>query len=426
MNNWSSAHIHGDTTSLRAVKEGAEARNGRAHDAPSQKLTPLEHRCADQPRRVVTLGPYLERALGSGRSRLRQQRRQSALEQTDIQLNVAIQMRMHPLLQRQRVEPDRERHASGPLRYLRAIFGTTVIASILSLAAGCDKRAGGDAKESAHTSLANRPRTLFFLFGDKSDPRVLPLATLVGGKITPISLDAAGWRNFDQLYFTVGATLPLYQGGSSVGDAVVRRGMWTGDDALYKLPGCRALRPLAAVTLSGTPNSAVMLELLATSEALPPAPVRPAPTVADSDSAAALATRVGQREGLTNTARSELDRVLNVLPTGATAHPTLLGSFMERGSGLNGKPRHVFIMGDYSDSTKKYVQSFVHVPVDSLREFRRLIDHADLTGDGIDEVVLEGWRSGGDSFLVFMQYQNGRWREVARGATSWCADPVKT
>ncbi|MEO8622699.1 MAG: hypothetical protein ABI625_16630 [bacterium] len=316
---------------------------------------------------------------------------------------------MHPLLRSRRT-------------HLRAIFGTTVVASILSLAAGCDKRTADTVKEPAQTSLANKPKALFFLFGDKSDPRVLPLATLVDGKIKPIELDAAGWRNFDQLYFAPGARLPLLQAGASVGDAVVRRGMWDGKDALYKLPACHALRPLAAVTLSGNPTQAVMLELLATSDALPTSPVRPAPTKADSDSAAAFAFRGGQHEGLTNSARAELDEVLAELPTGATSHPTLVGSYMERGSGVNGKPRHVFIIGDYSDSTKSYVQSFVHVPGDSVREFRRLIDHADLTGDGVDEIVLEGWRNGGDSFLVFMQYKLGHWREIARGATSWCAD----
>ena len=300
------------------------------------------------------------------------------------------------------------------------------VASILSLAAGCDKRDSAAPNEPAQTSLANKPRTLFFLFGDKADPRVLPLATLTDGKIKPIALDAAGWRDFDKLYFAAGAILPLYQNGNPVGDAVIRRGMWDGKDALYKLPGCRALRPLAAVTLTGTPASAVMLELLATSDPLPGLASRPAPTTADSDSASALATRVGQHEGLTSTARSELDEVVNVLPTGATSRPTLVGSFMERGSGVNGKPRHVFVIGDYSDSLKSYVQSFVHVPADSLREFRRLIDHADLTGDGVDEIVLEGWRSGGDSYLVFMQYRIGHWREIARGATSWCADAGKS
>ena len=329
---------------------------------------------------------------------------------------------MHPLL----LQLDLDAAASRLRQPLRAIFGVAVFASILSVATGCDKRVADESKGPALTSLANKPRTLFFLFGDKSDPRVLPLATLVDGRIKPIQLDSIGWRNFDQLYFTAGARLALLEGGKSVGDAVVRRGMWQGGDALYKLPGCHALRPLAAVTLSGTPISAVMLELLATSEPMVGGPVRPLPVPADADSAAALTVRIAQHEGFTTTARSELDQVLLALPTGATAHPTLIGSYMERGSGLNGKPRHVFVIGDYSDSTHSYVQTFVHVPVDSLRDFRRLIDHADLTGDGVDEIVLEGWRNGGDSFLVFMQYKAGHWREIARGATSWCADPRKS
>ena len=332
---------------------------------------------------------------------------------------------MHPLLQRQRVQRGNEHDSHRAFRRLRAIFGAAAIASILSLAAGCDKRDAAPVKTLPQTSLTNKPRTLFFLFGDKSDPRVLPLATLADGKIKPIVLDAAGWHKFDELYFTAGARLPLLEGGISVGDAVVRRGMWDGKDPLYKLPGCKALRPLGAVTLSGNPTSAVMLELLALSDPLPATPTRPAATKADYDSAAALAVRIGQHEGLTNAARSELNQVLTVLPTGTTSRPTLLGSYMERGSGVNGKPRHVFILGDYSDSTRSYVQSFVHVPGDTAREFRRLIDHADLTGDGVDEIVLEGWRNGGDSYLVFMQYRIGRWREVARGATSWCADSAK-
>jgi hypothetical protein len=49
----------------------------------------------------------------------------------------------------------------------------------------------------------------------------------------------------------------------------------------------------------------------------------------------------------------------------------------------------------------------------------------DLTGDGVDEIVLEGWRNGGDSFLVVMKYGNGKWHEIARGVNSWCADAPK-
>ena len=60
------------------------------------------------------------------------------------------------------------------------------------------------------------------------------------------------------------------------------------------------------------------------------------------------------------------------------------------------------------------------------REVRRYIDHADITGDGVDELLLEGWENGGDSFLLFLRYTNGRWREMARGETSWCGDPKST
>jgi hypothetical protein len=68
----------------------------------------------------------------------------------------------------------------------------------------------------------------------------------------------------------------------------------------------------------------------------------------------------------------------------------------------------------------------VHSADDSLPEFRRYIDHADITGDGVDELLLEGWENGGDSFLLFLRYTNGRWREMARGETSWCGDPKST
>lgn len=314
------------------------------------------------------------------------------------------------------------RSRGGTHSSLRAIFGIVATAGILSLAAACDKRGEVVAKGAAQTSLAGKPSVLFLLFGDKSDPRLLPVATFAAGRVKPIVLDAPGWHTFDSTYFTAGAHFPLFERGVSMGDAVVRRGMWDGRDALYKLPGCTALRPLAAVTLTGKPVAAVMLELLATSDTLAVHKAKGALVKADSDSAAAALVRIGQHEGLTVSARGELDEQTMALATGATTHPTLIGSYMERGSGVNGKPRHLFEISDYSDSSHSYVRSFVHVPADSVREFRRLIDHVDLTGDGTDEIVLEAWKIGSDSFLVIMKFANGQWREVARSATSWCAD----
>ncbi|MEP6731472.1 MAG: hypothetical protein ABJE10_12570 [bacterium] len=329
---------------------------------------------------------------------------------------------MHPLLHIRRAR-DSEHHLPFAPFSLRAIFGTAAVASILTLAVGCNKRPP-DEPGAKQTSLAGKPRALLFIFGDRADPRVLPLAMLTNGEIKQISLDSSGWHNFDRLYYPAGQKLTAYVDGKSIGDAVVRRGMWEGKDALYKLPKCHSLRPLAAATVDSAPAN-VMLELLATSDPLPVAPPRAAQIPADLDSARALATRVAQHEGLTTSARAELDEVITSFYTGASLHPTLVASYLERGSGLNGRQRHVFVIGDYVDDAHGYVQSFIHVPVDSAREYRRLIDHLDLTGDGTDEIVLEGWHAGSDSFLVFLQFRGGHWREIGRSETSWCADLKK-
>ena len=274
------------------------------------------------------------------------------------------------------------------------------------------------------TSLAGKPTVLFLLFGDHNDPRLLPVATIGHGHITPITLDADGWRKFDGLYFKTGSQMSVYRRGASLGTAVVRRGMWDGDQPLYKLPGCRALRPLAAATLAAAPSDLGTLELLGTSDPLPLGAAHADAPAALLDSAREVTARVAGREGLTATDRADLELTVSAFHTGATSKPTLVGSYSERGGGSVANARHVFVLAD-SARAGGYDASLVHTARDSVPEFRRLIDHVDLTGDGVDEMVLEGWRADGDTYLVIMKYGAGRWREVARGGTSWCADAAK-
>jgi len=304
-------------------------------------------------------------------------------------------------------------------RRLRAIFGAAALASILTATTGCDKHA--ETAEVVHrTSLANKPTVVFLLFGDRSDPRLLPVATTIQGQVAPVSLDAQGWRDFDNIYFKAGTPFSLYRDGRPDGDGEIRRGMWDATGPLYKLPGCHAPKPLAAMVPRPSESSEVMLERIAASEPLAPAPERgPVPRAA-MDSARAVAFRVSQREGITKNARAGLDLAVYAVHTGATSWPTLVASYMERGGGIQGRPRHLFVLADSAERT--YAPTFVHSADDSLPEFRRFIDHADITGDGVDELLLEGWENGGDSFLLFLRFTNGRWREMARGETSWCAD----
>jgi hypothetical protein len=308
-------------------------------------------------------------------------------------------------------------------RRLRAIFGVAVLGSILTATAGCDKNA--EPAEVVHrTSLANKPNIVFLLFGDHSDPRILPVATAIDGQLAPVSLDAQGWRQFDHIYFRPGTSLSLYRDGRSDGEGIIRRGMWDASGPLYKLPRCRSVKPLAALTPRKSESGEVMLERIATSDPLAPSPERePVPRSA-IDTARALALRVSQHEGITRNARAGLDLAVFAIRTGATRAPTLVMSYMERGGGIQGHPRHLFILAD--STADGYAPSFIHSADDSLPEFRRYIDHADITGDGVDELLLEGWENGGDSFLLFLRYTNGKWREMARGETSWCADPKRT
>jgi len=310
-------------------------------------------------------------------------------------------------------------------RGLRAIFGGAAAASILTAAVGCDKHAEGEtAPVRQQTSLAGKPTVLFLVFGDHNDPRLLPVATIGHGRITPVTLDADGWRKFNGLYFRTGSQMAVYRHGASLGNAVVRRGMWDGDEPLYKLPGCRALRPLAAATLAAAPSDVVTLELLGTSDPLPLGARHPEAAAAILDSAREVTARVAGREGLSATDRADLELTVSAFHTGATSNPTLVGSYSERGGGAAANARHVFVLADAA-SSGSYDASFVHTAKDSVPEFRRLIDHVDLTGDGVDEMVLEGWLAGGDTYLVIMKYGSGRWTEVARGGTNWCADAPK-
>jgi hypothetical protein len=306
---------------------------------------------------------------------------------------------------------------------LRAIFGVAAMASILTATAGCDKKVESAEVEVPQTDIGRKPNVVFLLFGDRGDPRLLPVATSIQGRVTPVTLDANGWRDFDHLYFRPGTPLSIYRDGKPDGEATIRRGMWNDSGPLYKLPRCRSPKPLAALAPRPSETQEVMLERIATSEPLAAPGMRAPIPPSVLDTARAIANHVAQQEGLTKNARAELDLAVSAIATGATNAPTLVASYMERGGGIHGHPRHLFLLAD--STAHGYTATFVHVAGDSLPEFRRLIDHADITGDGVDELLLEGWANGGQSFLLFLHFVDGKWVEMARGETSWCADPKK-
>jgi hypothetical protein len=138
---------------------------------------------------------------------------------------------------------------------LRALRGAMLAATILAAASACDKltpafaaRSEGAARAAAPVDtldISGRPRMLYQVFGERSDPRLLPVAALTDGIVRPLTFSNDGWREFDRVYHQPGALYTLYRDGRPSGTARVMRPMWdAGGTPLYSLPHCARPTPL--------------------------------------------------------------------------------------------------------------------------------------------------------------------------------------
>lgn len=316
---------------------------------------------------------------------------------------------------------------------------TALLASILILVAACDKAkqglgrglgAGDDADVVTDPlPLSPKPDILFQVFGERDDPRMIPIAAIVSGSLKAINLTAADWKRFDSLYTRSETRYTAYQGGVAAGHAVVRQGMWEKQSPIYSLPSCRNLTPLAAVKLEGPIKSGFTVELFASTSPLATAPKGQA--MADelaSKEGRIIGHAVGEKAGLEGSALDSLDFNVRAINTGATAEPTLVVSFVDPGAddGQQGaRTAHVFAIADRKGG--EYAPSFEHSVSGSAAgaEYYRFLDHLDVTGDGVDEIFLERWQNDGDTYLVVMGFTGGRWQEIFRGRPSWCLDVRK-
>jgi hypothetical protein len=314
-----------------------------------------------------------------------------------------------------------------------------VMLATLAVATACDKSPKVDPNEvlpqgTAALDLTTQPRVIFQVFGDVSSPKIMPIATIVNGAIEPIGLTRAGWRTFDSTYFKPGTKYGVYLGDAAHGTVTVSRGMWAaGDSALYPLENCRDLRPLGAVSLDFTPKAnEPTIEMIATTFTPPPHPgvAKPFPP---SATIAKMGRDFGLSVGLANQMDKEeldsLDFIARMIRTGARPDPTLLVSFIDQQAGDiapgQGHTSHLLALFDKVDTG--YVSTYRHVKSGDAKtvEFQRVLDHLDVDGDGIDELILESWRYGGLNDLVVLGFKANAWHEVLRSSSNWCLDPPK-
>ncbi|HET7583900.1 MAG TPA: hypothetical protein VFK13_03280 [Gemmatimonadaceae bacterium] len=334
------------------------------------------------------------------------------------------------------------RHGRAGARLVHAVAsvrGLALIATILTVASGCDKaksfvRAGQAARPpkvdpSKVLDLASRPTILFQVFGERSDPRLIPVGAMKDGHLTNIELTRDGWHQLDAMYLRRDARYTVYKDGEAHGAVTVTRGMWdNADTPLYTLPGCQTLTPLAQVKLDTDLPTQFTVEFLAASAPmgrqaerlqLPPELVRKL--------AHELGGIAGKRVGITPALLDSLDLHAVAIGTGTSAAPTVVASFIDPAAAnptsTTERTAHVLVIAEREpDGT--YRPAFTHVVHGPLAnaEFRRYVDHLDIDGDGVDEIFLEGWRFRGDTFLIALRYEGDTWREVFRSRSNWCLD----
>jgi hypothetical protein len=296
---------------------------------------------------------------------------------------------------------------------------------------GCGgKSANASTAPADETDLAKHPNVLFEVFGEREDPRMIPLATIEDGKLKHIVLSESNWKKFDRMYDRSGTVYTLYQDARVAGTATVKQGMWEHPNSpLYSLPNCHLLLPLSAVALDSKVKAGITVEFLATGTPLASATAdKPAPLTRDEviQKAREIGVKVGTGAGIARAALDSLDFHGLAINTGVTSEPTLIASFIDPNADANQKPgdgtSYVFTIADKVGDD--YAPTFTKTVDGSANhaEYRRYVDHIDIDGDGKDEIVLEGWHNGSDSYPIILRFAQGRWHEIFRGTPDWCLD----
>src|SRR5688500_15336064 len=268
----------------------------------------------------------------------------------------------------------------------------TTLVTIGAVVDGCDKAKGfigGDRPAPPEIApgealnLAARPHILFQIFGEREDPRMIPIAAIEDGQLKKIALSSTGWHQLDAMYLRGGTTYKLYQDGRTRGTVTVRQGMWERpENPLYELPGCQALTPLASVTVTGMTKSSYTVEALASS--FDRSAARAPKPLADAELARIgrkMAIEAGAPESVDSRMLDALDFRAVAINTGATDSPTIVASFIDPTAADAGSAAantvHLFVIADRD--ADGYAPTMAHVDngPNGCAVSRRLLLHVD-------------------------------------------------
>jgi hypothetical protein len=306
-----------------------------------------------------------------------------------------------------------------------------IIASILLLATACDKPSADPAADAAaaalpDTDLSGDPTILFTVFGERTAPRIAPIAVARGRVLESLRLSPDGWQRFDSVYFAPGKKYSVYRNGALAGEVEIARGMFDADSGvLYTVPGCRNVIPQAVGRLRGSIPLEESVELLGASALLTqPVDRRALPRYAEAEGRS-LANAVAAGANIGNEDLANLNFHARYLRTGIPPlGRTLLASFVDPQAGDlgPGAGETAMILALAEDSSGVMKPSYQHAVSGDARsvESQRIVNYVDLDGDGVTELFLEAWKYAGVPSIAALSYVEGKWREGFRVELNWC------
>jgi hypothetical protein len=285
-----------------------------------------------------------------------------------------------------------------------------------------------EAAEAKAKSSARAGATLFVVAQDRGSSHIEPLVGLIEGRyLEPPAAESEQFAAFAARYYHVGQKYRLLFGGGDVGTATVRA-------RPDKESECE--KAMASVELQTTARiSGLVMGLATNSETLGRrAAARRFPSPAERTSVNDLAARIFRQKGVAATAVEEM-KTINMTATDLNGDGKweIIASFIVRTKARTETVHHLFLIAApeadgfdidlmrYARTTKGDLPE--GASLDDIQEAllsEVLVDHIDLDGDKVSEVVTVTTSFEGATYKIYHRQKN-RWANVYEYASYRCA-----
>lgn len=273
-------------------------------------------------------------------------------------------------------------------------------------------------------ALPRRPSGTAVVFAvekHESSVQIEPVVILRGGAYAPPPVDEsdvtggdaeAAAQRFIAGYFKPGRQFRLLFGGGEEGSVSVVK---------YIEPGCVGM--WAEVKADTTARLGGEVQALATdSKTIGDGPAsRRTPTEAERAEALELARSAFRRNGVTAALVKKME-VFNLTAADLDRDGKFefIGSFrVENNTNQTSDAYTLFMIFEPAGLALKPALTWFHRGGEAEYADRRLVDHADLDGDGVSEVIAEGHYYESNDYFIYKKSQ-GRWRVVYQGGGGGC------